>query len=845
MMDAASASAWTMLGLALGLLALPRLAEAEGAALSEATRLSNARMMAEYFEEMCIPKPFDPRRGEEIQKHRDAIRARLLADLGLSPLPERVPLDLRYSEPLEHEWASVRRVYYQLWPGVYAHGLLYMPKAFREKPAPAMLCPAGHFPDSNLYKGEQARALFRAAQVRGLRPFQSHYEVMSLGVSQQTLLVWQNMRAIDLLCSLPEVDDARIGSAGCSGGGYQTAMMLALEPRVVVGSDVGYSEEYRSILFPQTSHCVCNHIPNVMRYTDQTEISCLGMPKPIQYMVMNDQTKFFPYSHYPIVQDLFRVNGASGRTDVAYFDTPHDYARPKRERTYWWMEKWLRGVESSRFPEEPATLEDEGTFPVRAFDKLMLSFPENKGWRAISDYYRERYLFKAPEIAARADWEAYRARMRAALADLLGEAAQLPSRNEKPKGRGGEESPPAPLVKGGAEEVVEVRFPSEGGLMLPASVVLPRKTGRRAPIVLMVSGDGRDWLLAGEGPGSPRALAREGNLVVVLDTRFIGELDWRHYERLFATKEEGERILTYEHIRYLNAVSPRAWERNSIVWGRPIAGMMATDLIRTLDGVLKHLGSAGADGVDGGDVTVITRDSADLAVAALFAAALDERIRRVDADLADACFAKTETFGGWWLPPGYDPSVRPANGLSMVPFILRHGDVLQWAALSADRQMVLRNLPAEAGDAGWLSGVFAAVGNARGVTIEKTVPLTGEMIHVKSERDGSLAYSWTPGAAPAKAPKVVPFRGGWGLKFDAGRQNELILFSPPLTRGEEGETTAPPLMTGGGGDSSRFWKTRGPLTLQMVVRPEKLVVAEAALFSKWIATDGKRAVFWG
>ena len=275
-------------------------------------------MLAEYFEEMCVPKPFDVRRGEDFQQHQKQIRDQLLFSIGLSPLPERVPLDLHMSEPLDQEWCTVRRVYYQLWPGVYTHGLLYMPKQLPEKPAPAMLSPAGHFPNSNLYKGEQARALYFAKLgYVVLAPFQSHYEDMSLGVSQQTILVWQNMRAIDVLVSLPEVDAKRIGSAGCSGGGYQTAMMLALEPRVIVGADVGYSEEYRSILFPHTAHCVCNHIPWIMRYTDQTEVSALGLPRPVQYMVMNDQTRYFPYSLYPRVQDLYRANGAPGLTDVA------------------------------------------------------------------------------------------------------------------------------------------------------------------------------------------------------------------------------------------------------------------------------------------------------------------------------------------------------------------------------------------------------------------------------------------------------------------------------------------------------------------------------------------------
>ena len=169
---------------------------------------------------------------------------------------------------------------------------------------------------------------------------------------------------------------------------------------------------------------------------------------------------------------------------------------------------------------------------------------------------------------------------------------------------------------------------------------------------------------------------------------------------------------------------------------------MATGLMCAVDAALKGVGGPGV-AVDSNDVTVIARDSADLGAAALFAAALDPRIRCVDADLQDSCFAKTETFGGWWLAPGYDPSVRPA-GLSILPFVLRHGDVLQWAALLADRRVALRNVPAEAGDPAWLSGVFAAAGHPDGVVVEKSVTTTGERLHVEPADGGGVRLSFTP-----------------------------------------------------------------------------------------------------
>jgi hypothetical protein len=123
-----------------------------------------------------------------------------------------------------------------------------------------------------------------------------------------------------------------------------------------------------------------------------------------------------------------------------------------------------------------------------------------------------------------------------------------------------------------------------------------------------------------------------------------------------------------------------AWERNAIVWGRPLVAMAATDLRSVIDAL------ATRDDADLSSLRVVARGSGDLAMATVFAAALDRRIRAIDVDLRGASFE-----GG---------------GLSPVPFVLWHGDVLSWVALLADRDVTLRGLPSSVGDPGWLRTAF-------------------------------------------------------------------------------------------------------------------------------------------
>jgi hypothetical protein len=136
----------------------------------------------------------------------------------------------------------------------------------------------------------------------------------------------------------------------------------------------------------------------------------------------------------------------------------------------------------------------------------------------------------------------------------------------------------------------------------------------------------------------------------------------------------------------------RAWQRNGIVWGRPVSGMACTDIRRVLDRL-----SARSD-ADMRRVTLISRKSGDLAVAALFLAAMDARVAVADLDLDGCCFQK--------------------RNLPLVSCVLQHGDVLQWAALAADRKLTLRNVPPEAGDPAWLRKVFSLVDNGDGLFID-------------------------------------------------------------------------------------------------------------------------------
>lgn len=615
-----------------------------------------AAMLRAYYEEMTAPQPFVVRTGEDLRVHQQTLRRRLLEAVGLSPLPERVPLDVSQSEPLDHRWCTVRRVRYQLWPGVYADGILYMPKDLAERPAPAMLSLTGHWDHGNANVDEQRRALnFARLGYVVFATAQYHFEDLPLGISHQTVLIWNNMRALDFLESLPEVDRSRIGAAGGSGGGLQCEMLLALDPRVKAGTIVGLTCDFREIMFPDSTHCRCNHFPGAMCFCDHPEISTLGMPAAVQYLTMNDWTRRFDKDNFPTIQKLYAAGGVPDRVTCRYFDTDHSYDRQKREATYGWIERWVHG----RATADPITEPDDSMpFPPETLEALKTPPANDKGLAEISQIYSHRWHYEATTIGNPAEWQAYRDRMIATLRRLLGLETVLPQRAKAPE----------PTLQRQGELIVEqTAYPSEGPILVP-TLLLRRHdaVNQKLPVVIVLSGAGKDVLVKQGGANSPAAMAKAGALVVLPDLRPYGEM--------FSIGEKDADQQT------------AAWERNGVVWGRPTPGMSYTDLRGVLDAVLAR------PDADPAQLSVVTRDSAGLAVTALFAAALDLRIVSADLDLTQSCFEK--------------------RNVPLVSNVLRHGDVLQWAALLADRKLTLRRLPVEAGDPQWLADVFAAVNNS-------------------------------------------------------------------------------------------------------------------------------------
>src|SRR5207244_6154256 len=107
------------------------------------------------------------------------------------------------------------------------------------------------------------------------------------------LQTYNSIRALDWLCELADVDPARIGVTGASGGGTQTFMLCAVDPRPAAA--------FPAVMVSTAMQggCTCENASFVRLGTGNIEIAGLFAPKALGMTAANDWTHEMPSKGFP------------------------------------------------------------------------------------------------------------------------------------------------------------------------------------------------------------------------------------------------------------------------------------------------------------------------------------------------------------------------------------------------------------------------------------------------------------------------------------------------------------------------------------------------------------------
>lgn len=307
-----------------------------------------------------IPKLSLPDHADKWSSEEARIRSHVLKDVVFHGWPQEwvdAPPRFQESSVIESDKGyRLRKFRYEIVPGFDSTAVLYEPEKINGK-APAILNVIGHEVAGNAAEYEQKRCINFAkrgifalslswagfgelAQPENGHDYAAHLDLV--GTNALGFFYLSMRRGLDYLASLPQVDAQRLGVTGLSGGGWQTTLLGALDPRVAVTVEVaGIGALESNLLRPLDLDEIEENATDLTKNEDYPFFVAIRAPRPTLLIHNAEDDCCFraalvkPYI-YDRVIPFFHLFGDEG--DLAWHENrdpgTHNYQLDNREQAY-------------------------------------------------------------------------------------------------------------------------------------------------------------------------------------------------------------------------------------------------------------------------------------------------------------------------------------------------------------------------------------------------------------------------------------------------------------------------------------------------------------------------------
>ncbi len=432
-------------------------------------------------------------------------REQWLRMLGLSPLPERTDLQATVTGTLERGDYVIEKIHFQSCPGAYVAGNLYRPARITE-PLPGVLYLCGHtkgkvnppyqaHPRWFGQHGYVALVLdpIQLGEGQGFHAgtiFRGWFDWYSRGYTPEGIEVWNAMRAVDYLEARGDVDMARVGVTGLSGGGAMSWFLAAADERIRCAVPVCQTGTIEQHAVDRTvdGHCDCAFWINYHRWCTP-DLGALIAPRPLLVAAGTEDIIWRPYAFREVMLRIakqYRELGAAECCELVEDVSPHGYTPKLRRAIFTWFERHLKGST------EP--VDDDVTAGVEAEEDLLVFGGEPPADSRMKDVERWFIPVRTPlPPASPADAAAWRT-------DALSRLRALTFRHTVP-------SRPPRLFEvrqsgsAGAGHRGEIwDFETDDGIELRAHLALDPGADPEAPLVLLPQDPDRERVFCCQSP---------------------------------------------------------------------------------------------------------------------------------------------------------------------------------------------------------------------------------------------------------------------------------------------------------------------------------------------------------
>ncbi|MFM8336977.1 MAG: alpha/beta hydrolase family protein, partial [Opitutaceae bacterium] len=168
--------------------------------------------------------------------------------------------------------------------------------------------------------------------------------ITATGATWGGIHVWDDRRAIDYLCTRPDVDPGRVGCAGLSGGGFRTAMAIGADPRIKAACVSGWMTGFADLLPQHLRHTWMVFTPGLRRALDLPDVAALHAPGALLVQQCRRDHLFPLPGMEAAVGKIGRVYAKAGvpeRFRGSFHDVPHSFLPTMQEEAFAWLDRWL------------------------------------------------------------------------------------------------------------------------------------------------------------------------------------------------------------------------------------------------------------------------------------------------------------------------------------------------------------------------------------------------------------------------------------------------------------------------------------------------------------------------
>ena len=472
---------------------------------------------------------------QQILDYQKKQRAFFIEQLG--GLPERTPLNAKITGEIQREGYRVEKVLFESQPGLVVSSALFLPDSSEfQAPYPAVLVVCGHSAQAKAYTAYQTACALAAKN--GVAAFiidpigqgeryqhldaQGKVELpsttaghsllglgcMLLGQNVARFEVWDGMRAIDYLQSRNDIAGDKIGCMGNSGGGTQTAYLMALEDRIVAASPACYITSFSKLLSTIGPQDAEQNIHGQLGFgMDHADYLMMRAPTPI--LICCSTRDFFnidgTWDSFRRAKRLYERLGYPERISLVETDNQHGWHQPLREAAVQWMVRWLDGRDITVVEDGIELIDEKELWASPQGQVLMMpggksGFELNGETNQTFAAQREK-LWTTPQAATAAVRK---------LAGIRPLEALEPTRIQR---RG--------VAKGEGYTKTRLVLHTQDGIPLAADLYRPVSDRPREPkITLFFHGSGKD---GDDQTQSPLTWVKQGQTVLAVDVRGTGE----------------------------------------------------------------------------------------------------------------------------------------------------------------------------------------------------------------------------------------------------------------------------------------------------------------------------------